>query len=58
MPYFIFATLLGDDTSKVMVIESQAVLILFIGKKIRWPSQCPKLDVNEPCPPVFTPLIY
>lgn len=33
MPYFIFATLLGDDASKVMVIESQAILILFIEKK-------------------------
>ena len=33
MPYFIFATLLGDDASKAMVIESQAILILFIEKK-------------------------
>lgn len=34
MPYFIFATLLGDDdTSIVMVIESQAILILSIEKK-------------------------
>lgn len=58
MPYSIFATLLGDDdTSIVMVIDSQAILILFIEKKSGGQASVPMWMLMTHAPSIHAPYI-